>query len=309
LKLPPFPEITPDTLFAIVDRHGLAIEEIEHMPDVGIFNALYSLDGRYVLRIPRQQKEFIAATRKEALAAPAARAVGVRTPELIVFDNQRDILPVPYTIYEQIYGRTLGLLEHDPADALGVWREVGRDLARLHSGVEAEGPIAALKLEVLSDPRELPRMLAETGYFSGSDARGLERWLDRLAPTALQPAPRRFLHGDVQATNLIVQTRPLAYTAILDWGAAGWGDPAWDFAGMPLSVVPAMLNSYVELSPIADMPGFTARILWRQLQIGLFLLQREPQPTRSWAERPLGVIFDILRFLASAGEPWASWRP
>ena len=133
----------------------------------------------------------------------------------------------------------------------------------MHS-VAAEGPIAALKLESLSDPRELPRLLAETGHMSGSDARALERWLDRLAPTALLPAARRLLHGDVQATNLIVKTHPFAYTAILDWGAAGWGDPAWDFVGMPLSVVPVMLDGYVELSPIEDISGFTARILWRR---------------------------------------------
>ena len=38
---------------------------------------------------------------------------------------------MPYAIYERGRGRTLG---RDPASSPGVWRELGRDPALLHSG-------------------------------------------------------------------------------------------------------------------------------------------------------------------------------
>ena len=41
---------------------------------------------------------------------------------------------MPYAIYERVRGRTLGLLGRDPASCPGVWRELGRDPALLHSG-------------------------------------------------------------------------------------------------------------------------------------------------------------------------------
>ena len=101
----------------------------------------------------------------------------------------------------------------------------------------------------------------------------------------------------------------MRYVALLDWGAAGWGDPAWDFAGMPLRATPAMLRGYCEVSPIDDLESFTARILWRQIQLALFLIQREPQPNRSWAERPLGMLLDIFRFMSgSPGAAWERWK-
>ncbi len=309
MKLPPFPDIQPATLRQIAIRHGLPDRAIGRMPEIGIFNALYSIDDRYVLRIPRQQKAFIAASRKESLVVPAARAAGVRTPELLVFDNQLDLLPVPYSIYMGVQGRTFGLIEIDHARESAVWYEVGRDLARLHQGVTATGPLGKLLLEELPDPRELPSLLAELGYFSKNEARWFRDWLEILAPNALGNYPRCLLHGDVQATNIIVDTTPITYAAILDWGAAGWGDPAWDFAGMPLRAVPAMLDGYCNISAIADLESFVARILWRQIQLALFLIQREPQPNRSWAERPLGMLLDILRFLNSnPGEPWERWK-
>jgi aminoglycoside phosphotransferase (APT) family kinase protein len=309
MRLPPFPDLQPATLRQIAARHGIPDRNIGRMPEVGIFNALYSIDDRYVLRVPRQQKAFIAALRKETLVVPAARAAGVRTPELLVFDDKLDLVQVPYAIYAGVPGRTFGLLEIDHPVETMVWRELGHDIALLHQGVANDNPIGRLALEELPDPRELPRLLADLGYFSKNEARWLRDWLEVLAPAALGKNPRCLLHGDLQATNIIVDTDPYEYVALLDWGAAGWGDPAWDFAGMPLRAVPAILQGYDAVAPIGNPESFAARILWRQLQMALFLLQREPQPNRSWAERPLGALLDIMRFMSSdPGEPWQRLR-
>jgi aminoglycoside phosphotransferase (APT) family kinase protein len=244
------------------------------------------------------------------VAVPAAREAGVRTPRIIVFDDSLDLLPVPYTVYERVRGETLGLLDRDPATSPGVWRELGRDLALLHSRVTRDGPAGGLEMDEMPDPRPWPAELAEAGYFTGAEARWFEAWLERLAPEALAPVARRFLHGDSQATNVMVRAGSLEYLAVLDWGSCGWGDPAWDFAGVPLRVVPSMLEGYAEVGPFEEAENVEARILWRHLQLSLYLLRRDPQPGRSWAERPLAMLLDVMRFsLESPDERWSRWMP
>ncbi len=309
-SLPEFPEIRPEILRSIVLRHGLDARDFSVLPEAGVFNAIYLLGEDYILRIPRRHPAFVTAARKEAIAVPAARDAGVRTPRMLAFDDSLELLPVPYSIYERVHAETLGLLDQDPADTPGVWRELGRDLALLHTRVGEDGPVAGLKLEGMPDPRPWPEELAAEGYFTATEARWLTGWLERLAPPALGPNPRRFLHGDSQATNVLVREESLEYVAVIDWGGAGWGDPAWDFAGVPLRVVPFMLEGYRQITPLDDEENAEVRILWRHLQLCLYLLRREPQPGRSWAERPLAMLLEIWRFFnESPGARWMAWAP
>ena len=301
--------MTDEDLREISERHGLDAGGFELLPQVGLLNRIYAFGEDFVLRVPRDHPVSAADARKEAVAVPVAREAGVRTPRLLAFDDSLDLLPVPYSIYERVHGETLGLLDRDPAASPDVWRELGRDLALLHSRVTEDGAAAGLELDALPDPRPWPSELAEAGLFSTTEARWLEGWLDRLAPEALAPVPRRFLHGDSQATNVMVERGSLRYLAVLDWGGCGWGDPAWDFAGVPLRVVPSMLEGYGEISPLHG-PAIEARILWRHLQLSLYLMRREPQPGSSWAERPLGMFVDVMRFLLDGPpELWSRWAP
>jgi Ser/Thr protein kinase RdoA (MazF antagonist) len=306
VKLPNLPPVSERILRAIVDRHGLDARGFSRLPEAGIFNAIYLLGDDYVLRIPREHPNFVAAARKEAVAVPLARQAGVRTPPILAFDESLELLLVPYSIYERVHGETLGLLDLEPTDTPDVWRELGRDLARLHWGVSEDGPASGLEPEPLPDPRPMPEELASAGFFTSMEARWLTAWLDRLAPTALAPVEKRFRHGDIQTTNVMVRTGSLHYLALLDWGACGWGDPAYDFAGIPLRAVPLMLSGYRELAPLPEDDTAEARILWRHLQISLYLLSRPPQPGLSWAERPQAMFIEIMRFLLDPLEE--RWR-
>jgi hypothetical protein len=138
------------------------------------------------------------------------------------------------------------------------------------------------------------------------EARWLLGWLDRLAPFALASGTRCFLHGDIQTTNMLVRAGSLEYLAVIDWGSAGWGDPAWDFAGVPLRAAPLLLQGYREVVDPDVQTSIEARILWRHLQLALLLLRRDPQPGRSWAERPLAMLLEIMRFMIES--PAGVWK-
>ena len=305
MQLPDIPPMSAETLEAICERHNLHAEEISPLKDVGIFNSIYLVGSKYVLRVPRVAPPFVAAIRKESVAVPAARTTGVRTPALVALDDSLEILPVPYAIYERVHGETLGMLDFGSEDTPRIWHQVGRDLARLHEGVGEYGPVAGLECEPLPDPRPMPDELASAGYFTAEEARWLSGWLDLLSPFALAPLPRRFRHGDLQTTNVMIRPDPPTYLALIDWGACGWGDAAHDFAGIPLRAVPCMLEGYREVAPFPEDETAEARILWRHLQISLYLLGRPPQPGLSWAERPAAMLLEIMRFfLGSPGKPW-----
>ncbi len=299
------------TLRAIAARHGLDATTFTRLPQVGVINAIYALGDEFVLRVPRDLPGTLAQARIEAIAAPAARAAGVRTPRLVAFAEADDLLPVPYLIYERVHGRTLGLLDWEPTDVAPVWHELGRDLALLHTQVPDVSPVSQLPLTSGSpDPRTLAEDRAAEGWFTSLEVRWLTRWLDRLAPAATIPIPPCTLHLDVQATNIMVEPHRLEYVALLDWGCAGQGDPAFDFFGLPLRAVPYILAGHRAVAPLPDDDNAEARILWRHLQFSLAVLPRGAAPGMSWGERPLAWLLETFRFFQDSPDPrWRDLRP
>jgi aminoglycoside phosphotransferase (APT) family kinase protein len=311
VSLPDLPSVTDEMLHAIASRQGLNGASISRPPQVGIFNAIYGLGDDLIVRVPRNHLRFIGAMRNETVAVPLARAAGVRTPALVAFDDTLDILPVPYSIYERVPGTALELLPGDPAYAASVWHELGRDLARLHLGVERTGPATRLLVwDQKTDPHPLPEIIARAGYFTSVEANWLTSWLDRLAPyVESAPAPR-FLHGDTQASNVIADPRTRTYNAVIDWGSCLWDDIALDFSGISLRAVPALLEGYRQIAG-SDDETIEARILWQHLRIALHQLRGQPKPQSSWAERPIGMPLDILLFFTGdhLDGKWRQWAP
>lgn len=75
---------------------------------------------------------------------------------------------------------------------------------------------------------------------------------------------------------------------------------------MPLRAVPFMLQGHREIAPLDGDGSAEARILWTHLQLALLILPRSPDPIRSWAERPLSMFIEIMRFFLEPQE--AGWR-
>jgi hygromycin-B 7''-O-kinase len=138
------------------------------------------------------------------IAIPAVRKAGVKTPELVELNESCETIPAPFAVYRRVNGQTLESLALPPAAVADVWRELGRELHRTHS-IEPDGSNAALPPPgPLADPREMVEAYASDGWFTKVEARWLIAWLARLAPFALAPVRRRFVHDDTQASNIMV---------------------------------------------------------------------------------------------------------
>jgi hypothetical protein len=293
-----FTEVSPFALREIVKRHDLRVASFEHLPQIGMINSIYLLGDALVLRVPREHRGTVAQAHIDAIAAPAAYAAGIHTPRLVAYDDRCDLLPVPYMIFERVIGRTLGLLDWEPAEIPRIWHELGRDLALLHLNVPLDGPAGNLAMaETIPDPRLLAENRATDGWLTSLEVRWLTRWLDRLAPATLAPISQRMLHLDVQATNIIVDRHAMEYRA-------------WDFVGIPLRAVPAMLDGHRSVVPLDGDDGAEARILWRHIQLALATLPRGPVPGLAWGERPLAWLLEVFRFFAEpVGVRWQDLRP
>lgn len=130
----PFVTVTDEQLRAIVNRHQLTLDgAIEPMPSNGVVHSLWSLGHDYVLRVPKSETMCLGDLRAEVVAIPVARAAGVRTPDLVAFDDSCDIIDVPYAIVERVYGSDLSRLAHDDARLPDLFRQLGVQLATLHT--------------------------------------------------------------------------------------------------------------------------------------------------------------------------------
>lgn len=306
LRMPPpiHTPVSPQIVCAVIRRHDLRTHSFSMEPWVGGGSWVYRLGEAYVLKVPHRDPAPIASVQIEAVGAPAARAVGVRTPRLIAFDDTRDLLSVPYLVYERVHGQPLAQFGGPPTVAHQVWRAVGSDLARLHTGVHPDTLQRLLPTHGSSpdtDPRPWVAEVQAAGGLPPTQARWLADVLERLAPETLAMRAWCVCHGDVNAANVVVgPNAPRAYTALLDWGGAGWADPAVDFSGIALGAIPFVLAGYRDIAPLPDDATAEARILWYYLRLALFGLRRADVTESERHHRSARLLRDTHAYLTWA---------
>jgi aminoglycoside phosphotransferase (APT) family kinase protein len=271
-----------ELLAAFAEAHGVGGRAIAPMRATGIANDIWALGDDLVMRVGRDSEEAWSDARTETIAVPAARRAGVRTPELVVFDLSRSILDAPVTVYRRVPGDTLGMVLDRRADWSAALRGIGRDLARLHLEVAAvDDPGGWLDQPDTEDTREWLEVCARAGFI-GAERRLVERWIDRLEPAAHARVQPRFLHNDVHPFNVMVD-RAGDYLALLDWGDAGWGDPAIEFATLTVDRLGSLLDGYGEGAPALMEDEFVGRVLWNQIGHALRKAARPRSPQRAAA--------------------------
>ena len=308
LEHAPFLEVTDEQLRAIVGRHGIIVSrnELHRLDSMGIVHSIYALGDSLVLRVPKAHPYAIADSYTGSVAAPVAVEAGVSTPRLVVFDDSCDVVPVPFSIFERIHAEPFSeRLDADVQAHEPIWRELGRQLAILHANVTAVAdPHGYLDPhERLHDPEPLLADLERNGYLGNEAGPWVRDALDRLRPAVPPPNTfRRFLHGDVTATNVLV--RADTFDAIIDWDDAGWGDPAMDLVSLPLRVVDAALGGYRSVMPLDGDDTAEQRILWDKLVGALARLPLPPTPPAAPAwPTPSGRLFDLLAAAADGQAP------
>jgi aminoglycoside phosphotransferase (APT) family kinase protein len=290
----PFPR---ELIEAIASRHGLD-GEIELLRKGGMVNEAWRI-GEFVLRICREEEGKDEAAR-EAAVVPLVIESGIRAPKLVAFELDSNLTPMPYTIYERASGVLLGYCDFEPERLDEVYREIGREIARLGRMDVSEAVRPLLRDGRALEPwRTLAKAMSH-GVLSCEEGKEIGQWTESLEPQLGEASAQGLIHMDIHPWNVFVDPDADALTAIIDWGDASWGDPAVEFASMPMQCVPAMLEGYRQENGVAD-EAFVARAVHAGLSLSLWEIRELPDLDfdRRWWRMPPDGWAGVKRLIAT----------
>jgi len=260
--------------------------------------------GHLVIKVALDSPEAHRAVAIDAAMNPVAREIGVHVPALVAFDESGEILPVPYAVYERVPdAQSLDTRRDFSRHQAQAWEDVGRHLALVHEvtyGTSLPVGLREFRQHPGVDPRPWVEELAAKGRLEDRDESWLCQILETLAPQAQARLPLVLCHGDVNASNVLRSSDDSSTIWLIDWSGAGWLDPVWDAAAIPLDAVPALLKGHREVAPLPVDETAEARVLWCQLQTRLLNAHMEPDDSvaRARLQRDVEVA---RRFVADHG--------
>lgn len=281
----PYPE---SLIRAIADRHGLS-GGVALLPNGGMVNEAWAIGDHCVLRIVKegQDAECDQEAERETAVFPHLAKAGLTTPRLIATDL--GFAPRPYTIYEKVSGELIGFSKHQYEHYEPAWCQLGRDLFNLHNIPVDDALVSHLHKD---KPPSLIRWVGrslERGAITQRVACEISETAQRLQEIGGEPREPCLIHNDIHPWNLMGDAATGRLTAIIDWGDATYGDPARDFAMMPLPCVPTMLDGYARAGGQLDA-AFIARSILVGLDVALFEASTPEMSAfdRKWWRSPPG---------------------
>jgi aminoglycoside phosphotransferase (APT) family kinase protein len=296
--------VTQDQLFRICQKHRLKWQEPEELLRTGIVNHAIAV-GDVVIRIPCDPEWAQDDAKTEAVAVPPIMASPVRTPELLVFDSELDILPTVYTIYRRVAGRSLYLLLDDPTAIDAASFHIGQELRALHQSVlSVPDPHGWLDEHGYPETVRFIQESVDNGSLDSENASWILTWHESLVERGRSILEKRvFCHGDLHESNVLVEDDQSVW--IIDWGDAGWADPSMDFGYMHPSSWPAALRGY---GPVDDESAWMAAIVCRALERAVGRLASGLQAPVI-GNAMLTKLLRLLRFFVAAPNAWGAVAP
>ncbi|KQS73591.1 aminoglycoside phosphotransferase family protein [Modestobacter sp. Leaf380] len=154
------------------------------------------------------------------LAAHLAHPV----PEVVAVVEPDEVFPLPWSVRRWLPGEVASRADGDPLTLAG---DLADALVALRAVPAADGPPPGQHSAHRGASLRHYEAEARTavGALPAADRERADRVLDAAVATRWEGPPVWF-HGDVAADNVLV--RDGRFTALLDWGCAGVGDPACD---------------------------------------------------------------------------------
>ncbi|GCE14549.1 phosphotransferase family protein [Tengunoibacter tsumagoiensis] len=194
-------------------------------------------------------------------------------------------LPIPHISFEQIVDQTVGqvFLGYRIIPGVPLWRETVQNICEEHILTSLALQLAQFLRELHSIPsdviHEQPLPVADTYEewrdiytriqmkcypYMRLDARlwathHFETFLADSAHFAYKPVLK---HGDFGPSNILFDAEKQVISGIIDFGGAGLGDPAYDFAGILSGYGETFLRRFVAIYP--EIEAFWDRITFYQ---------------------------------------------
>ena len=238
---------------------------LRRIATTGTDNAIFRLGDELALRLPRTKSAAPQVDKEAVWLEQLAPHLPVRVPTPVARGEPAFGYPYRWLVYTWLRGTDL---QKAPVpDLAQVVRETAAFVRRLREiDVPADAPEAGRRGGALADcDVETRWALAQLAGEIDVD-RATEVWEDALAAPGWSKQPV-WVHGDLLPGNLLIDRKRLA--GVIDWSAAGRGDPACD-AMVAWSLPVAERHLYRELLEIDDDTWIRARG-WVVEQASLFI--------------------------------------
>lgn len=266
----------------------------------GLNNLVIIVNDAWVFRFPRNPESAEGLRREAAVLDLARRRVRAPLPDFRIDEA------TGFVAYRLLPGRPLYrhlLLRLDVYAQDRFAAELGEFLRDLHASPASEATAAGLGDPPPAPPADLwPERLAairETLYpYLWADQHAYVEDLfapvldDRLDMAAYRPA---IIHNDLASYHILVDPDDGRLTGVLDFGEAGWGDPAADLG--------ILINTYGEsfvrrMAPVyPELPDLLERARFRAAYIELeWALKGAQTANLEWTLVHLGRARDSLPF-------------
>ncbi|WP_082563853.1 MULTISPECIES: aminoglycoside phosphotransferase family protein [unclassified Nocardioides] len=201
---------------------------LRRLPPEGTDNQLFRLGDDLLVRMPRIDWAAESAEWEHRWLPRLAPHLTLRIPAPVGLGRPGEGYPWHWTVVPWIEGETPTPETFDPdewAVSLGRFVRATREVPAMGAPVKTEGRGAPLS--GLDEWVRTWTARADTSEIDPSAV--LAVWADALEAPAWDGEPTWF-HGDLHEGNLLVRDGRLA--AVIDWGAAGRGDPAIELNAM-----------------------------------------------------------------------------
>ena len=226
----------PNDVLNILRKHHLPMLKPEKGEFEGVVNEIW-FSGDLAIRI-NKNLNYESDGWTETVAVHALTAQGIRTPRLVAFDSDLDVVPRLVTIYERVSGKSLSQTPNLP-DPASFFRELGAAIREFHDKVDhVDDPHNRL------DPQWNTNPQATFQAFELLEPRS--KGIFNNIPMKTSEEPNVFGHQDLHADNILVHNGKLS--AIIDWGDAAWCCRAVDLRYIPARFLPAACEGYGPLS-------------------------------------------------------------
>lgn len=243
---------------------------IAPVPSAGTDNALYRLGDELVVRLPRVAWARGQVEKEQRWLPKLALFLPLAVPEPIAQGTPGEGYPWPWSVYRWLEGENAA--SAPIADARATALVLARFIMALQridpTGGPPPGEHNSARGEPLANRDARTRIaIAALGETLAHSNTVTDAWETALAAPAW-PGPPVWIHGDLQAGNLLMTQGRLS--AVIDFGCLGVGDPACDLMTAWLFLSAAVRDEFRTALAVDDATWTRARG-WA-LSVGLIAL-------------------------------------
>ena len=280
---------------------NLAIQSTE-LNTEGLVNDVLIVNGRHVFRFPKHEWAIDHLWQEANCLTLASQHITIPLSQWSIYkDNQ---LGIPFVGYEWIPGEALtqdGLLRLPIADQQAIAEQLGTFLHQLHTIPIADVEQAEIRPSVTNRTHEDWQKLYDDVQekLCPHLMQFARDWVDQhFAPVLNDPKfmahTAVFMNGDLGGYHLLFNPSTKRLNGIIDFGTAGIGDPAADFACLinqfGETFVRQMTPSYPNIEQLIERARFWAGTLELQWLLGGLRYPDEPD----WFMVHVGRARDVL---------------